>query len=304
MSEPFIDEAEPPEVFTALSDGTRLAILQALWEGDDAGMTFSELRTAVGGRESGGFNYHLGELVGRFVIKNDGTYRLTQAGKHVCGSIASGIYTARGTLDPIDLNDRCETSGDTLRIEYGNETIRIGCDSCSSCPSGWSVPAPPSVFAGYDIEGIPDVVDRYIRTVSRQALNRFCPYCNGRMEPTVQPSAATNASPPSPSNGSEDTSRFSGQPVVRFDCRRCGADAGLALDHALLLANPTVANFYYEHDVVVQKRPIWRFSELSPESTTIVTGNPLHIDVTFRVGTSSLTVRVDETFAVSRSDDC
>lgn len=305
MSDPFIHEAEPHEVFTSLSDGTRLTILQTLWEGDDSGMTFSELRTAAGERESSGFNYHLGKLVGRFVTKEEaeGTYRLTQAGKHVCGAIASGIYTARGTLDPVELNDQCETSGDRLRIEYESETIRIGCDSCSSCPSGWNVPAPPSVFSGYDHDAIPAVVDRYIRTISRNAINGFCPYCNGRMQPTVRPSEPTSTVSTSATE-SEDTSHSRGEPVVSFECQRCGADAGLALDHALLLANPTVSNFYREHGIVVRERPVWRFSEFSPERVTVVNRTPLRVDVTFRVDTSSLTVHVDETFGVSSSDGC
>ena len=303
MSEPFIHETEPSEAFTALSDGTRLTILQALWESDDSGMTFSELRTAVDARESGGFNYHLGKLVERFVTKSDGTYRLTQAGKHVCAAIASGIYTARGTLDPVELNGRCETSGDRLRIEYESETIRIGCDSCPACPSGWNVPAPPSVFAGYDHDAIPGVVDRYIRTISRQAINGFCPYCNGRMQPTVRPFEATNTDAAASASGSENGGSSHDQPTVQFDCQRCGADAGLALDHALLLADSIVANFYYDNGIDVQEYPIWEFPELSPVQLAVVNRNPFRVDVTFRADGSVLTVCVDETFAVTRSDD-
>ncbi|KZN26095.1 hypothetical protein A4G99_23300 [Haladaptatus sp. R4] len=305
MSDPFIHEAEPHEVFTSLSDGTRLTILQTLWEGDDSGMTFSELRTAAGERESSGFNYHLGKLVGRFVTKEEaeGTYRLTQAGKHVCGAIASGIYTARGTLDPVELNDQCETSGDRLRIEYESETIRIGCDSCSSCPSGWNVPAPPSVFSGYDHDAIPAVVDRYIRTISRNAINGFCPYCNGRMQPTVRPSEPTSTS-----RRQRPNPKIPAIPVANRWSRSSVNDAVPMPD--LRSTTPfcsqirpsliSTANTESSSESV----PVWRFSEFSPERVTVVNRTPLRVDVTFRVDTSSLTVHVDETFGVSSSDGC
>ncbi|ADJ16460.1 winged helix-turn-helix domain-containing protein [Halalkalicoccus jeotgali] len=80
MSEQFVQQVEPEEAFAALADETRLGILQTLWKSDTQTMTFSELRRAVGIRDPGQFNYHLGKLVGQFVTKVDGKYRLTQGG--------------------------------------------------------------------------------------------------------------------------------------------------------------------------------------------------------------------------------
>ena len=59
------DETE--EAFTALSDATRIGILRTLWDAEDHEATFTELREAVGMRDSGQFNYHLDKLTGRFV---------------------------------------------------------------------------------------------------------------------------------------------------------------------------------------------------------------------------------------------
>lgn len=297
MSEQFVQQVEPEEAFAALADETRLGILQALWESDAQTKTFSELRRSVGMRDPGQFNYHLNKLVGQFVTKTDGGYRLTQAGNHVNGAIASGMYTAHGTLDPIVLPRSCQISGNSLTLRYENETVRIECDACPTCPSGWKAPVPPAVFAGCDRDEIPAVVSQYLRTVSRQAINGFCPYCNGQMEPTVGSSDATDVDSASPADRSEDTdSRPSDYPEVQFDCQRCGARAGLALDHALLLAEPVVASFYYENGIIVQERPLWEFSELSPDRVDIESRNPIRVTVTFRVGESALTVTVDETF--------
>lgn len=297
MSDQFVQQVEPEEAFAVLADETRLRILQALWKSDVQTETFSELRRAVGMRDPGQFNYHLDKLVGQFVTKTEEGYRLTQAGKHVNGAIASGMYTALGTIDPIVLDHSCRTSNDPLILDYKNETVRIGCETCPICPSEWAAPVPPAVLAGYDRDDIPDVASQYLRTVSRQAINGFCPFCNGQMKPTVRPSAAMDAVPTTAAEGAESSDgRLHDYPVVQLACQRCSARAQLALDHALLLTDPVVANFYYEDGIVVQDRPIWEFSDLSPDSTDIERRNPIRVKVTFRVSESALTVVVDETF--------
>jgi DNA-binding transcriptional ArsR family regulator len=84
-------------VFDLLSDETRLAIVRALAERrfehpdradvppDRAGLSFSELRTRVGARDAGRFNYHLGKLRGALVEKTPDGYRLTDRGVTVGG---------------------------------------------------------------------------------------------------------------------------------------------------------------------------------------------------------------------------
>lgn len=297
MSEQSIQQVEPEEAFAALADETRLGILQALWKSNTQAMTFSELRRTVGMRDPGQFNYHLGKLVGQFVTKTNGRYRLTQAGKHVNGAIASGAYTAQGALDPIVLDHLCRVSDEPLTLRYENETVRVECNGCPSCSSGWEASIPPAVFARYDREEIPEVVSQYLRTISRHVINGFCPYCNGRIEPTVRDFDAMDVDPVSAADRSKDADgRSHDHPEVQFDCQRCGAGEKLALDHALLLAEPAVANFYYENGIIVQDSLIWEFSELSPDNVEIEHQKPIWVAVTFRIDESALTVVVDETF--------
>lgn len=304
MSEQFVQQVEPEEVFAALSDKTRLGILQTLWKSDTQAMTFSELRRTVGMRDPGQFNYHLGKLVGQFVTKTDRRYQLTQAGKHVNGAIASGAYTAQGAIDPIVLNHSCRVSNESLTLRYEKETVRVECDGCSSCSSGWEAPIPPAVFAGHDREEIPEVVSQYLRTISQHAINGFCPYCNGRMEPTVNAFDAMGVDSVSVADRSEDVDdRSHDHPEVQFDCQRCGTGAKLALDHALLLAEPAVANFYYENGIILQDRLIWEFSELSPDNVEIEHRKPTRVAVTFRIDESALTVVVNETFDIKIADE-
>ncbi|WP_255171197.1 winged helix-turn-helix domain-containing protein [Natrononativus amylolyticus] len=297
MSEQFVQHVEPEEAFAALTDETRLKILQVLWESDIQTVTFSELRRAVGMRDPGQFNYHLDKLVGQFVTKTDEGYRLTQAGKHVNGAIASGMYTAHGTIDPIVLDHSCQKSGEAIMLRYENETVQVGCGSCSFCPSGWKAPVPPAVFAGYDRDEIPEVVSRYFRTKVQQVTNGFCPYCNGQMKSAVK-LFDTMGDGPSPADRSEELNDLSLDPVVRFDCQRCSARSRIALYHALLLTDPVVTSFYCENGVVVQERPIWEISELSPARIDIESRNPVQVNVMYRVDESTLIIVVDETFNI------
>ena len=60
---------DPADAFALIGNETRLAILEALWAADERPVSFSELRRAVGMRDSAQFNYHLQKLTGHFVTR-------------------------------------------------------------------------------------------------------------------------------------------------------------------------------------------------------------------------------------------
>ncbi|ADJ16459.1 hypothetical protein C497_01760 [Halalkalicoccus jeotgali B3] len=160
------------------------------------------------------------------------------------------------------------------------------------------------MFAGYDREKIPEIVSQYLRTISQHAINGFCPYCNGRMESTVRAYDARDVDPVSAADRSEDADdRFHDHPEVQFDCQRCIIEATLAVDHALLLAEPAVTNFYYENGILLQDCLIWEFSELNLDNVEIEHRKPIRVAVTFRIDESALTVVVNETFDVKVTDE-
>lgn len=298
MSERFVREADPEAAFSALADDTRLRIVRALRGIDGGTATFSELRDAVGMRDSGRFNYHLDELTDRFVAKADGEYRLTQAGKQVHGAVTSGVYTTRETVDPVELDSSCRVCGGDQTLQYDGELARIECDSCSA---GWAASVPPVVLAGCDREDIPDAVDRYFRTTFRQVVDGFCTYCSGQMTANVGPAEAMDVGQPSPEeeevDEEEEADRSTGHPVVQFDCPRCGATAGIDLEKALFLSHPAVTHFYYEHDVAVRDHPLWD-GAVDAGDATVESRDPLRAGVTFRAGDAELAVTVDGTFDV------
>ena len=127
---PLIDETDPDEVFALLADDTRVAILQALWETEGEGATFSELREAVGMRDSGQFNYHLAQLVGHFVEKIDDCYRLQPAGKNVVTAIYSGVVTENPPRERERIDEPCPYCEESIYVELRPEGIAKYCPEC------------------------------------------------------------------------------------------------------------------------------------------------------------------------------
>lgn len=91
-------------VFTLLSDETRLRIVFELVVRRtecpaDPTLSFSTLRSRVGARDAGRFNYHLRRLQDGLVEKVDGGYCLTTTGQAVGATLVAG---ALGRLDAGD----------------------------------------------------------------------------------------------------------------------------------------------------------------------------------------------------------
>jgi hypothetical protein len=280
------DETE--EAFTALADSTRLAILRTLWERDDGVATFTELREALGMRDSGQFNYHLDQLTGRFVTKTDAGYELTLAGQLVYGSILSGAYSKETSFGPIPLSNPCPACGGSRTLTYADETVKVECDSCDIAPSAG---VPPGVFAGYDREDVPAVANRYFRTIVQQANNGFCWYCEGKTTPTV---VLMNELV-------EDTVEHPGKgdelPVVQYGCDRCGNSLTVNLGNSLL-ANPAVVSFYYDRGINVQETSLWEFATWNTDRTRLLDPDPLRARVSYHAGGERFDLVVDEGLSV------
>lgn len=286
MSDPHIVETvDPDEAFSMLSDPTRIAILHELSDADGEA-TFGELRDAVGMRDSGQFNYHLGKLTGRFVTKTDDGYELRPAGRYVVGSLLAGAYTKEGSVDSIPVEDSCPGCDAPMTFRYEDERVTIDCEEC---PLASQFEAPPGIFAGYELDAFPSVAARYAKALIEQSKRGFCPYCQGRVESAAVP--ATEAGSESSPDEYEDV------PMARYDCGRCGmslyADVGTAfVDH------PAVVSFYHDRGIDVREASIWRFSALDGDRGRIHDRDPIRASVTYPADGDRLTLTIDESLNV------
>ncbi|WP_254766145.1 ArsR/SmtB family transcription factor [Salinilacihabitans rarus] len=286
-----VEELDPEDAFAVLSDGTRIDILRALWETDGGEATFSELRDAVGMRDSGKFNYHLGKLTGRFVDRTDEGYELRSAGRHVVGSLLAGGFTMTADVDPIALDDPCPVCGADLAFAYEDERVRIDCEAC---PYGNSFPVPPGAFAECPVDRFPAVANRYLRTLLARARNEFCAACEGRVRPdlTTFDALETDRSP----------AGFGSLVAVVYDCDRCGMSTQVNLS-TILLDHPLVSAFHYEHGTDVRDVPLWRLGVIDGEpQSRLLDGDAGAARATYAVGERELSLTVDESLTVLDAD--
>ncbi|ERH08639.1 MAG: hypothetical protein J07HX64_00385 [halophilic archaeon J07HX64] len=291
MQQPqFVEQAEPEEVFGLLSDDNRVAILRALWNGDEP-IGFSELHDAVDIGDSGQFNYHLKKLVDQFVTRAEEGYELTVAGDQINGAIESGSYTTSGRMEPIQLDSLCSCGG-TRTFYYEDELATIECDSCS-LTARYDIP--PSVFADCDHEEVPTVAGRYLRTVIERLHHGFCPRCDGPAEHTAcQFTDVPGWDEEEPEDNPLGNPRE--LPIVLHECRQCEHKITSGVQYSLL-THPVVVAFHYDHGIDIRDCSIWEFTSFMDRERVRST-DPFRASTVFTVDGDELTVVVDEEMRV------
>ena len=293
MSERIVEATEPDEVFTLLSNDTRVGILRALWDSPEHELPFSELFAAVDIDDSGQFNYHLDKLVGTFVAETADGYELTQAGVQINGAIHAGIYTLSAEIEPITLPDHCQSCGGEQEFRYEDETVVV---SCNSCEIVTRVGVPPGTFAEYDREEMPDVAERYLRSVLYHVTRGFCPICDGSVEPSVAP--LRESVPDGELDGPTGD-----VPWLRYECQQCGSELESGLVAALVF-HPAVVSFHYDRDTPLGGGSVWEFvgAGLDPDRARVRDDSSFRAEVRYPADGTELVVVVDETLSVVETE--
>lgn len=231
-------EHSPPEtVFGLLGNELRVAILRALAEDVNEPQSFSDLRAAVGERDSGKFNYHLQKLEGVFVSGGEDGYELTLAGRQLVGALVAGTYTADATLDPLEVDDPCPNCEATpLTVTYADDLVVLECPTCEQWRNTYSFP--PGTLDQYEPEELPGAFDRWMHSLFHKITAGFCANCAGRLTGRVKPEEEP--------------------PAVRWTCERCGDEAQASAAMPVLY-HPATQGFLYDHGLDVRSTPSWRF---------------------------------------------
>ncbi|MFB6141036.1 MAG: ArsR family transcriptional regulator [Halosimplex sp.] len=283
MSEPDRPGADPEEVFGAVANETRFSVLRAVWDltkassGDAA--SFADVREAAGVRDSGQFNYHLQELIPRFVRKTDDGYEMTRAGAQLVGAVVSGVYTDdRTAVEPRPVGD-CPNCGGTVEAGYADGQMRIECVDCEVTITDMA--APPIIAASHDPEALPQVYsDHLVSEVER--INRgFCPYCSGRIDARVE------------ETDDADAEGFEEHLVVAYECRECGGEIQSVVG-AAVIDHPAVVSLFHDAGVDVRRTPVWELDPLFDTPGEVASEDPLRVDLTLEVGGEALDLRLGE----------
>ena len=274
---PDVDTERAASALGSLADEDRIAILLALREGGPR--SFVDLQAAAGFEDSGRFNYHLDQLVGRFVQKSERGYDLRAAGAKAVDIVTDERFGESPAAVDRPADADCPNCGSELRARYADENVEIACPDCSVLVHyGYFPPR------GRTTRDADDLFDAYGMRLWRDftlAYRGVCPYCSGRMETRVE----------------RDSDHHLHYPAVS-DCRDCGAEIATAVG-LRLLADPAVVAFFYDHGVGVDDRPFWEFAFCIDDSdVSVVADDPLRVVVPIERGGETLRVTVDDTGAV------
>lgn len=263
------------EAFGALGNEVRLDIIRALadvrrvawrWQG----MTFAELRKAVGVRDAGNFSYHLNELCNLFVVKDDDEYKLTYAGMQIARAMATGTYTERGEHFTTETDIPCPVCDEPITATYEYEYLSLFCEDHDVLVG---TTLPPGATRERSPERVIELATMNARQDVERAMDGICPHCWGPMEATV------------PAEMVFDPKTHALQPAkddhvwARFDCDRCGMAFWLP-PGLCLLSEPPVIAFFEAHGQDIREYSYLDLPFNDPESATLESSTPVRVRVT------------------------
>lgn len=296
MAEADEDVPSADKAFAKVANETRFEIVQALWDATQEGeapVSFSSLRERTGIRDSGQFNYHLGELVPRFVRDVDAGYALTYAGTQVVGAAVSGVYTESMDIeiDAMPVGE-CSICEGTLEARYADGRMEVYCVDCGiSVTEGMG--APPVLAVGRDREALPDVFNRHTITTLQTTARGFCQICSGALEFEIRKPDTAPVGDDTPEESPTETEFYG----VRAECQACGRASHSVLG-AMLIDHPAVTSFLYDAGIDIRETYIWELEWLFEPHATQVQADPLRLEVTVSVDDNHLVLTIEEDLSV------
>ncbi|MFC6964350.1 winged helix-turn-helix domain-containing protein [Halocatena marina] len=261
------------EAFQLLANETRIEILHALWTRPTWEATFTELKTVVGMRDSGQFQYHLDKLVGTFIKRTDHGYT------HLAGSIA--LYRAMlGTLGGPDsvssimLDTPCPACDRSLRLIYENQVFAARCPSCEE--SVLSSPFLPAGIIDRSNNELLSAFDTWSRKPVDLLQSGVCPWCRSTVSHTFE-------------------QRDDPEEVrITHRCDRC---QGFLTTHVgeVILSDPAVVTFFYLLGRDITVPPYWSLPFcMTSNGVTVLSKAPWAVEQTIRYQGETLCLHLDD----------
>ncbi|MDX1745306.1 MAG: hypothetical protein R3324_05155, partial [Halobacteriales archaeon] len=297
------DPSDANEAFTLLSDGTRLAILRALWEAhdpaDETPTRFAELRERIGVDDPGRLNYHLNKLLDRFVRRTEDGYELMDSGKRIVRMLLSGTAIDDPEIDPVEVDISCWYCGGQPEWSYFEGWRYLECTNCDArCVDTF----PPGVISKSEFppSGLrnrtPNEINRADRIwgTHRRAsvMDGVCPDCAGDM-PVTSIEVCSDHDP------DWDEYQF---------CEACSSIFWMLVSHVCEgckyrwrmptlfypSRQPAVIAFYYEHGIEFDLAAYEQRAHLLDFEEEVLSEDPLRIRISIPLGDEALRLTYDE----------
>ncbi|WP_227356006.1 winged helix-turn-helix domain-containing protein [Haladaptatus salinisoli] len=295
------------EAFQLLSDETRLAILQVLWEAhdpaDETPMRFAELREHIGVEDPGRLNYHLNKLMDHFVRRTEDGYKLMDSGKRIVRMLLSGTAIDDPEIKPVAVDISCWYCGGQPEWSYREGWRYLECTNCDarcveSFPPGVisKTEFPPSGLRGRTPDEINEA-DRIWGAHRRASvMDGVCPECAGDM-PVTSVEICEDHHP------DWDEYQF---------CEACGSIFWMLVSHVCEgckyrwrmptlfypTRQPAVIAFYYEHGIEFDLATYEQRTHLLGFKEELLSEEPLRFRISIPLEDEALGLTYDEKMEV------
>lgn len=267
---------------SVLANPLRLRILLALsetrqpdWE--QRGMSYSDLRAAVGVEDGGRFNYHLDELRGRFVGNEDGHYWLSAAGWRIVDELYAGTFSGSHERREGELSYTCDADDEPLTATVEHGLIEVTCPTHGTV---FDMTLPFSLLddSDRDLDDLYEYAFRQAQQYVESVCSDVCPHCGGRFDgPDVEHAEVKQRE----------------YLLVGFRCRRCAVAFRLPIEQ-IVVFRPPVVGFFDDYGIDATSPALY---DRSGEWTMDVHEHEDGFVVAFECGGERLTLDLDRSLA-------
>jgi hypothetical protein len=292
------DDQSAADVFGLLSDETRVDVLRAIAlaqsERDVAesgsgvtALSFSEVYERVDVDNTSKLSYHLGELVGTFLRKDDEHYSFTHAGEQIVRFILAENYEQPPDFGPQETAGTCLFCGASPLIAGVSEQyFTVTCPDCERPVFAHKVT--PAEGRTHGDDALVGRVKRRMAADYAQVRQGACPECGGRVDSDVRELDAGMLP--------------EGAELLAVDrCTECLRQYNSPLPYAVAYHPASVA-FHWERGVDITNEAPWTFHDhLRTDRWTAerASTDPEEYEVVYREGDDELRFRLDADGAVA-----
>lgn len=272
------------EVFGLVANELRIEILLELWEQYPDPITFADLHSEIGIRDSGRFNYHLNVLHPSFVRKTDDGYRLTHAGREAIGVAVSGSFTEADTLDlgPVPAG-RCMFCSGDLTARYDAGQVVVTCTECEELIA--KLPISPVSVSTVEPERMPEVFSNHLLTMTHELSVGFCKRCHGHVDARLT------------ALSDDESAAYRDALDVRFTCQQCGDRTNLNVG-GVVMNHPAVTSFLFDAGIDLRETYVWEVLPLLDPEETLVDGEEPRLHLRIELDGDVLELTLDDSVTV------
>ena len=290
------DDQSASDVFGLLSDETRVDILRtvAVAQNDKhldgpAQLSFSDIYERVDVDNTSKLSYHLGELTGTFLRKDEPGYSFTHAGEKIVRFVLSANYESPEDFGPIPVEAVCPfCDSQAIQARPNHQMLIAECTECDRPVSAYDIP-PAQVRERTD-EQLIESIKRKHSAHYRQVRNGICPECAGPLSTTVMSSEQLPY----------DWQEF----LVLDECPECLRRYNAPMSYSVAYHPASVA-FHWDHGIDIAGKALWELHDFAADgkwSTEKRATDPDEYVVELRQGDDVLRLFLDSEASVTHTE--